>query len=543
MNPYLKTDNDTLIEECIKGNQDYLNLFYTRFAPKMFSVIMRYVSNPNDAEDILHDGFIVAFTSLNSLRNPESVEYWLASIMKNLSLQFLQAQDVVSILHEIPEVEDSPEFNDIIDLSTLETLIKKLPKGYQTVFRLSVLENKTHKEIADILGIAPNSSSSQLFHAKMMMRKLISEHRRKTELLSLLLILLSAFILWWQQPSEYTGKLSLNTENNINHASTHKTKAIKSPTKENIQSLANCNKGNICATPAKKHISYAQHISPSITPAITSDTTATTCNLNEVPATIAKKNDTVFKAPSNNIHYYPTEQEQYAYNYDYIPQNSNKQKGWSLKIGASSGISIPDIGTLDASNASPGDRDPGQDDDNKDSKSLRKRKIKQFKYLAHNNDLPIAVVLTMNKSISRVIGFETGITYTYLHSTLENGNYFSDCRWHYLGIPLKLTVNNFSNKIFRLYATAGAQLDIPLYSSASTSSNVPINILPNGRFHSPVVWSVSVSYGINFNITRQLGIFIEPSLQYHFNHNYDIPNTWTDNNLNFSLPIGLRFNF
>lgn len=159
MNAYLQIDNDSLVEECIKGNPDALNLFYTRFAPKMYSVVMRYVPNHSDAEDILHDGFVVAFTRLKSLRNYKSVEYWLASIMKNLSLQFLQTQDVVTILHEIPEVEDTPEFNDIIDLPTLEALIQKLPKGYQTVFRLSVFENKTHKEIAKILGIAPNSSS------------------------------------------------------------------------------------------------------------------------------------------------------------------------------------------------------------------------------------------------------------------------------------------------------------------------------------------------------------------------------------------------
>ncbi|MDE6693731.1 MAG: sigma-70 family RNA polymerase sigma factor, partial [Muribaculaceae bacterium] len=92
MNSYLEIDNATLIYECKAGNQDALGMFYTRFAPKMYSVVMRYVSDPNDAMDILHDGFIVALTRLSSLRSAESVEYWLASIMKNLSLQFLQGQ-------------------------------------------------------------------------------------------------------------------------------------------------------------------------------------------------------------------------------------------------------------------------------------------------------------------------------------------------------------------------------------------------------------------------------------------------------------------
>lgn len=184
----LKIDNRTLVEECLNGDKEALNLFYMRFAPKMLGVIRRYVRDADDAEDILHDGFIVAFTRLSSLRDFDRVDYWLATIMKNLSLQFLHSQDVTVMLHELPDVEDTPEIGDIIDLDTLEALVRKLPEGYQKVFRLAVLENRSHKEIAALLGIAPNSSSSQLFHAKLMMRKLVTEYRRQTGLLSLLLV-------------------------------------------------------------------------------------------------------------------------------------------------------------------------------------------------------------------------------------------------------------------------------------------------------------------------------------------------------------------
>lgn len=56
------SDDCQLIYKCKEGDKEALNTFYTRFAPKMLGVIRRYISNPNDAEDILHDGFIVAFT-------------------------------------------------------------------------------------------------------------------------------------------------------------------------------------------------------------------------------------------------------------------------------------------------------------------------------------------------------------------------------------------------------------------------------------------------------------------------------------------------
>ncbi len=230
----LDIDNRELVEECKAGSKEALNLFYTRFAPRMLSVIRRYVADPQDAEDILHDGFIIAFTRLNSLRDFDHVDYWLATIMKNLSLRFLHNQDVASMLHEIPEVEDTPDFEEIIDFTTLESLIRKLPPGYQKVFRLAVLENKSHKEIAGILGIAPNSSSSQLFHAKLMMRKLITDYRKQAGLLSLLVLIVAGGLLLFQ-PSQTKVTDNILSDNLISTGSN----IIKNNEPNDASSLAN----------------------------------------------------------------------------------------------------------------------------------------------------------------------------------------------------------------------------------------------------------------------------------------------------------------
>lgn len=555
----LDIDDDSLIKECVKGNTDALNHFYSRFAPKMFGVVIRYVNNPDDARDILHDGFIVAFTRLKSLRNPESVEYWLASIMKNLSLQFLQSQDVVTILHELPEVEETPEFSDIIDLPVLETLIQKLPKGYQTVFRLSVLENKTHKDIAKILGIAPNSSSSQLFHAKLMMRKLINEYRNEAGLLSLLLIV------------GVTGLLRWHNNDNLNNVDTtfsNKTALLTGIiTKENyldnsinendiVSSIQNNSVNDKTAN--SQNLVSETHVLPSLIPA---DSVNNEKSAIEVVEPVSCSNDTVSLKSSEEIFGKDlSEQSLYAYNDESISPKLVKHGGWSFKVGVNSEAIIYDFSNLgDASYNNYGslgnivDEIPSEEDQDKKPQKVRAIK-RNYKEVAHTNDFPIVVATTVSKPVSRFFGVETGLTYTYLHSTFEKYGHSSDCRWNYIGIPLKITVNNYSSKCFNLYATAGIQLDIPVYSTALTpyvdnklhlpsTSGVESKLdLPNGRFHSPVVWSVSASYGISFNITKRIGIFAEPSIQYHFNHNYEVPNIWTDSKLIFSLPIGFRLN-
>lgn len=539
----LDIDNNSLIEECITGNKDALNLFYSRFAPKMFSVVCRYVNNTEDARDILHDGFLVAFTRLKALRNAESLEYWLASIMKNLSLQFLQHQDVVTILHDLPEVEETPDFCDIIDLPTLETLIQKLPKGYQKVFRLSVLENKTHKEIAKILGIAPNSSSSQLFHAKLMMRKFINEYRREAGLLSLLLIMgLTGLFLWDNNDNLNNVDTTLSNKTALLTGIITKEKTLENHIYDNDIASAHQNNSIARKTVNSQNLVPTTHVSPSF---ISADSLTNEKSAIEVIEPVSDSNDIItLKSSEEILSKELSEQSLYAYNDESISPKLVKREGWSFKLGGSAHISINTTGDREYGYCSSSSPNHPQDEPESDKKPQKVNSIKRnYKDLAHTNDFPIVVVATVNKPISRFFGVETGITYTYLHSTFEKYGHSSDCRWSYIGLPLKITVNNYSSRCFNLYATAGVQLDIPVYSTAPTSGVYEKLDLPKGRFHSPVVWSVSASYGVSFNLTNHIGIFVEPSIQYHFDHNYEVPNIWTDSKLIFSLPIGFKLKF
>lgn len=544
MNPFLEIDNDVLVKECIQGNQEALALFYSRYAPKMHSVVKRYVADTNDAQDILHDGFMVTFTRMKSLKNPDKVEYWLATIMKNLSLQFLQAQNVELLLHNIPDVEDTPEFDDIIDLTVLESLIQKLPKGYQSVFRLAVLENKTHKEISKILGIAPNSSSSQLFHAKLMMRKLVMEYRHKAEILSLLLILLTAGVLWWRSTD---NTIVCEMENSIIPALQD-----NRPSGGNMEKSTEGEKTSFPQTPKPLRLTHVdshliQTTLENEPTASISETDANESNhLKDCSTPIVVDNDALKKEQLEEI-------LRDRFNMPELPlsddeetsRHSSKRRDWSVKIGVNARMTLSDFSLGDNDFLCDPDQtqtppDDPTDENNKEHR-VASRSDNDYKHKAHSNDIPVVVSAMINKPLSDIFGVETGLIYTYLHTTFENEHFSSDCRWHYLGIPLKLTINNYSNKNIKLYATVGVQFDMPLLSNATSPGNK--QLLPDGKFHSPAVWSVGASYGLNFNLSRSIGIFIEPSVLYHFNHNYSVPNAWTDNKIEFSIPIGLRYNF
>ncbi len=581
MNVKIDIDNNTLIEECKNGDKEALNLFYIRFAPKMLSVIRRYVSDLNDAEDILHDGFIVAFTRLGSLRDCGRIEFWLATIMKNLSLQFLNNQDLSKVLHDIPEVEDTPSMEEIIDFDTLEHLIRKLPSGYQKVFRLAVLENKSHKEISKILGIAPNSSSSQLFHAKLMLRKLIREHQRQTGVFILLLIVIisGCFLLTRGLQDEGMSKVQFAqtiTEESeagetpdispecrqtsvfntaVSSSLTSQSQNIASVVKSTLKPANHSNIGIIInsmdstAIDNKNVIAADSVIKPLMADNLTSETQNENSKTPEVLESVGISNDYVG-----------------TYTPDFRkPDNKNHQRVWSVGMSVDMGIVMTETQedqslfspSLSAGNNfywGPADSDDSSGSNNGNNKAGQSRRssvattraqtnFDTYTFTPHHNDMPLSFSVALNRSIYKFLSIETGLSYTYLHSTFEIYREKSDCQWHYLGIPIKLKADILSSKRIRLYSSTGIQFDMPLYSKADVTSDQMFTYFNGGEFSSPVVWSWAVNVGVAWRLNNKIDIFIEPTMQYHFGPDHKVPNTWSDNPWGFSLPIGFRFNW
>ncbi|MDE6768299.1 MAG: hypothetical protein K2J78_01085, partial [Muribaculaceae bacterium] len=165
-----------------------------------------------------------------------------------------------------------------------------------------------------------------------------------------------------------------------------------------------------------------------------------------------------------------------------------------------------------------------------------------YKKVGHTNYLPISFSVAVNKALDNTFSVETGLTYTYLYTTFESYPSISSCHWHYLGIPLKLDINLCSLRRVKMYTAIGGIMDIPLYSKADVTTTSGSSTLWGGKFNSPVVWSLSASYGISIKLSKKVDIFLEPTLQYHFDHNVTVPNVWSDEKWGFSLPIGFRFN-
>ena len=179
-------EEQELAEGCRQGNRLAYKELYERYAGRMLGVCLRYAGNRETAEDLMHDGFLKIFASFDkfSWRGEGSLRAWMERIMVNIVLQYFRKNDVMNYadtLDHTPQAYEEPDASDI-DLIPQEVLMKyigELPTGYCTVFNLYVIEGKSHKEIADLLGINEKSSASQLARAKATLATKVREWIRK----------------------------------------------------------------------------------------------------------------------------------------------------------------------------------------------------------------------------------------------------------------------------------------------------------------------------------------------------------------------------
>ena len=134
----------------------------------------------------MHDGFIRIFQSIGqfSYQGEGSLRAWLSRVMVNEALGYLRKKNLQIqqevLMDDIPDTleADDGDMNEI-PRSVLMKMIAELPDGYRTVFNLYVFEEKSHKEIAALLGITEHTSSSQFYRAKTLLIKKINEYRKK----------------------------------------------------------------------------------------------------------------------------------------------------------------------------------------------------------------------------------------------------------------------------------------------------------------------------------------------------------------------------
>jgi RNA polymerase sigma-70 factor (ECF subfamily) len=173
-----------LIVGCLKNNRKCQQKIYELFYGKMLSVCMRYTKDLDQGKELVQEGFIKLFGNLEKYKNDGSFEGWVRRIFTNNAIdsfrrkkhQDLVPDDDYQVLN-LADDKDEHEFLDpeeeTIQPKHVIEAMQQLSPAYQMVFNLYVMENYSHQEIADELGVSVGTSKSNLAKARMNMKKLL----------------------------------------------------------------------------------------------------------------------------------------------------------------------------------------------------------------------------------------------------------------------------------------------------------------------------------------------------------------------------------
>ena len=133
-----------LVERCRQGELGAFEEVYRQHSGRLYSLAMRMLGNPADAEDLLQEIFLSAHRKLESFRGESALGTWLYRLADRA-----------------------------IDRIDLERALAELPEGCRAAFVLHDVQGLEHREVSDVLGIAEGTSKSQVHKARLRLRGLL----------------------------------------------------------------------------------------------------------------------------------------------------------------------------------------------------------------------------------------------------------------------------------------------------------------------------------------------------------------------------------
>jgi len=185
----------SLVRETLSGNQLSFQLLVERYAGRMFALVRHYTQSPVEAEDIVQDTFLKAYSRLAGFQQQSSFYTWLCRIAINTALDTLKRagrspvhavedpelalagayDEAGSRLGSVPGPDARLEREEVARIT--QEVLDELPEIFRTVLVLREFEDLSYQEIADTLGISIGTVESRLFRARARFRdKLLALH-------------------------------------------------------------------------------------------------------------------------------------------------------------------------------------------------------------------------------------------------------------------------------------------------------------------------------------------------------------------------------
>ena len=184
-------DEKGLIQACKQRSIFAQRLLYTRYAPLLRGVCVRYLKNADDVSDVLQEGFIEIFKCLDQYKGEGAFVGWLKRVMIHSAIDFIRKnkkyrlEDVKEDMDLAEDPFDEAEYLKLLDMPGYEAHMLKalhsLPEILSTVFSMFYVDELSHKEISSLLEIDEITSRTRLNRAKKLLKEYLLNFLKSTQ--------------------------------------------------------------------------------------------------------------------------------------------------------------------------------------------------------------------------------------------------------------------------------------------------------------------------------------------------------------------------
>jgi len=177
-----------IIEKCKQNDRRAQLKVYNQYCDGMLIVAKRFITDTMEAEDVVQEAFIRAFSKLNQFKGEVTFGAWLKRIVINKSIDLLKSkkQRLVDLEDVHLKVVDNGQqddwmVDDQVTIEEVKTAIEALPEKYKYVVMLYLIEGYDHQEISEILHISEVASRTQLSRGKAKLQAVLNSKYNGTE--------------------------------------------------------------------------------------------------------------------------------------------------------------------------------------------------------------------------------------------------------------------------------------------------------------------------------------------------------------------------
>jgi len=185
-------DNKEIIQKILNGEEDAFLHIVNKYKSALYGVVFKMINNKDEADDIVQETFIKAFSSIRTFDEKYSFATWLFKIGTNNCIDHLRKRKIKSIsINSAFSNEEGDNDLNLPDLTyeadrhvieeqrkkLIEDAFNSLPEKYATVVRMRHQEDKTYEQISSELNMPIGTVKAHIFRGREMLYKYLKDKK------------------------------------------------------------------------------------------------------------------------------------------------------------------------------------------------------------------------------------------------------------------------------------------------------------------------------------------------------------------------------